>query len=131
MVKEDCPCFTDLDSLNSGVLHPIFGVMYLKFCISPLDRNPLLLGSAWCHPRSKCGCAVEIQTQVVQASHTEISKLVHILFEELHLSYTDKTAADPEKQFIPGLCSILLQTPQSNRKGNSVTRLPWLCLLTS
>lgn len=105
-MKEDCPCFTDLVSLNSGVLHPFFGVRYHKY-------------------------AVEIQTQVVQASYTEISKLVHILFKGLHLSYTDKIVAHPEKQFIPGLCSVLLQTPQSNRKGNRATRLPWLCLPTS
>lgn len=135
-MKEDRPCFTDLLSLNSVVLHPFFMVLDQEVGASPLDRNPFLVGGVWCGPRSKCGCAgrghycmeiilssargsaVEIWPQVAQAFNIQISKLVQILSKGSHLSYTDSIAADPENQFIPGLCSVLLQMPQSSRKGN-------------
>ena len=74
------------------------------------------------------GSAGEIWPQVAQASRVQICKLVQISFKGSHLSYTDNIAADPEKQFLPGLRSVLLRMSQSSRKCNRVTHVSLGCV---
>lgn len=121
IMKEDCPCIRYLVSWNSDVLQRFFRILYQEICVSPLGRNPLLVGGTWCCHREQVwlcwktplghgdhstlckGPAVEIWPQVAQAFHAQMSKLVQILLKRSHMSYTDNVTADPEKQLITGL----------------------------